>query len=439
MEVYTTTFAAVFTILVFVVRPSTAIALLVVSCLIWPEYLRFSVGIAEMSVPRVMALAILFRQVFKGRLRATKFSLIDWLIIFIWLWGIFAASIATGGVTPARMIGTGLDTMVIYFAVRLSFRNLQELKGLVTPLILIAVLMCGVGLAEAVLKFTPYRQLMVYGSWDFWQGMSSRELRLGFLRAQGTTTQAIIFGMAMMMVASLIWALRDFVKSKKMALFAFSTAVLAALTSLSSGPWVGCALLFFFNSYYKKPSLIKPSLWGLLALMVFAELFSSRHFYHLIGYLGISSSGTAYYRTRLLEVMINHLDEYWFVGNEGRSTDQWVSEIGGQASLDIVNHYLLLAFSNGLLAALLYIAVHVLVIKRAVAAYQGSQVLFEKKVMFGLIAAIITIDVTSMSVGLFGPALIMSNIILGLTVAVSDLLVRKPTQAIVSKNVNFST
>ena len=369
MEVYTISFAVVFSILAFIVRPGTAVGLLVLSTIIWPEYLRFSVGIAQMSVPRTMAIAMVLSQILKGRASLFKFHLIDVLVILAWIWGVLASFIADGGYAPSRMIGVGLDTMVIYFAVRVSLTNFHELKRMIKPLLLAAFVMCGVSFMEAVFQYTPYRKLMAYRSWDFWQGMATSEFRLGFLRAMGSTNVPIVFGMIMMMVASLIWALRDYLKSKFIALLGFSTAILAALASLSSGPWIGCLFLVFFNAYYKRLSLIKPSLWGMLAVIVLAEFASNRHFYHLINYIGLSS-GTAYYRTRLLEVMINHIDEFWFVGIEGKTTQHWIDEIGGQSKLDIVNHYLIIMYESGILALILYLTIHFLIIKGVITAFK---------------------------------------------------------------------
>ena len=45
-----------------------------------------------------------------------------------------------------------------------------------------------------------------------------------------------------------------------------------------------------------------------------------------------------------------------------------------------------------------------------------------RKLLFGLAAAVIAVDVTSLSVAILGPAVIMSNVVVGVTVAVSILV-----------------
>ncbi len=156
-----------------------------------------------------------------------------------------------------------------------------------------------------------------------------------------------------------------------------------------------------------------------LAAIVAIELLSNRHFYHMINYLGLSG-GTAWYRTKLLEVMLSHLDEYWLFGIGLGNVDHWITEIGGQANLDIVNHFLLIAFLSGITATILYITIHFLAIWRAYKTYCKMQGSPEKEIVFGFIAILVASDITSLSVGIYGPALIISNIVLGIVASFSQ-------------------
>ncbi|GLQ07924.1 hypothetical protein [Sneathiella chinensis] len=421
MLAYTALVSVAFSVLALFVRPGMGLGLVVAATLVWPEYLRISMGVAEMSAPRLVALTLFIRYFINGRALSTRFLPVDYLVLASWFWGIFAAAMAGGEPTPLRMVGAGLDTVLIYFVARWSIGNAQDLKAMTLPLLLTAFFMCAMGVLESTTYYSPYQALEQFRSWE---GIGQTyEFRLGFLRAKASTSVSIFFGMAMMLVAAMLWSVRDVVRSRFLALAGVAASFVAAFTSLSSGPWIGCATLIFFNSFYKRTSLIKPALWALACFALLIEIASDRHFYHMINYLGLSG-GTAWYRTRLLEVMLNHLNEYWLFGMGGKSTDHWIAEIGGQASLDIVNHFLVLAFFSGLMAMFLYLAAQVFAIRLAVKAFRSTSHTKSRKLIFGFAAGLVALNVTSLSVGLFGPPLILSNILLGASVTVFAIFVK---------------
>jgi hypothetical protein len=409
MEIYTASIAAAFCILALIVRPGFALGLLVASSLIWPEYLRISLG-AEMSIPRLVTLVLLVKLVALGRPQKAGFKLPDLFVIGVWFWGITASLLGDGEPSVTRMIGAGLDTMLVYFAARWSLLTEHDVAKLRTPLFLVAGIMCTFALVEAASSYSPYHQLEQYRAWEN-IGQAAGE-RLGFLRARASTSVPIFFGLAMMVLASLLWTTRGYHKNRIISYFGVFFSGLGALASLSSGPWIGCILLFALNFLRKRTHWIKPILWLLLALVVFIELASNRHFYHLISYLGLSG-GTSYYRVRLIEVMMSHMDEYWLFGIGEKSTDHWIREIGGQGHLDIVNHFLLIAYLSGIMYTILYVAAHVAAITKAIKTYRNSITPRHRELIFCAIAGLVALDITSLSVGIYGPALIISHIMLG--------------------------
>lgn len=439
MEVYTLLIAILFCILAIFKRPGYALGLLISSSLLWPEYLRFSVGIAEMSVPRLVGIVLFARLALNGRMLKSKMNNVDIFVLLIWFWGIFAAFMSEGGLPISRMVGTGLDTVLIYFVARWSMYSVLDIRDFSKPLIITALIMTAFAVSESITYYSPYHQLEQYRAWEN-IGQAAGE-RLGFLRARVSTSVPIFFGLAMVLLAGLIWTTHGFAKRKYWAYLGVASAVLGALTSLSSGPWVGCAILFGCTALSKRTYLIKPILYAILAMMVFIEIASNRHFYHMINYLGLSG-GTAWYRVKLMEVMISHLDEFWAFGIGGRDTSHWVKEIGGQASLDIVNHFLLIAYLSGVPFVLLYVTAHAAAVWKGIQAFRERNNKQVKDMIFYAMAALIALDITSFSVGIYGPALIMSYIMLGIltTFSVRPIFMQKPTSTIQNKqNVNDHT
>ena len=239
------------------------------------------------------------------------------------------------------------------------------------------------------------------------------------LRAKASTSVHIYFGMFMMMIAGMLWSLRNYVDNNFRYKIVLLSSFLAALTSMSSGPWLACALIIIFALLEKRTKYIKPILISLVVFAIFLELSSNRHFYNLIDYLALSSS-TAWYRTRLLEVAVNNINEYWLFGVGSNMPHHWALQLDGRLHIDIVNHFLMIGLYGGLPAMFMYIAIHVKTFKRAIFVRRKFANEKQKSLLFGMLATILALDISSMSVSLFGPPLLLSYILIGVTVALSE-------------------
>lgn len=390
-----------------------ALGVLIFSMLIWPEFLRVPVGPIQMSVPRILALLLLIKFFTRGMHHQLRFNKIDLLVILVWVWTVFA-TIAAGAEFSqvSQMIGRGLDTVLVYFVARLALLKTDQAVGLFRWLAITALTMCAFGVYEAVTWSSPYHTFS--GGNARIEGYS--EIRYGFLRAQASTQVSIYFGMAMMLLTGLIWSVRGYVRQKRMFRLSLLASAIATLSSLSSGPWIAFFMLVGVNSYYKYTRWIKPTLIIILCMAILLELASNRHFYHLIDYLAINSS-TAWYRTRLLEIAVNQMGDYWLFGVGSDWPHHWAALLDGRAHIDVVNNFVIIALYGGLLSLLMFVLSHALAIKQAIIAFKTEKSEQERKLLFGLSATLVALDLSSLSVGLFGPALLLSSILLGMLVS----------------------
>jgi len=394
-----------------------ALGILVMSMLLWPEFLRIPLGLVQMSVPRFVALFLLIRFMAQGRHRRIRFGKTDVLVILIWLWTVLATFAAGAEFSQvSQMIGRGLDTVLMFFVARMALTSAEDVKSLYWGLALTALAMCAAGVYEAITWNSPYHKFS--GGASRAEGYS--EIRYGMLRAQASTTVSIYFGMAMMLVTGLLWSAREYMNRA----FAYRAVILAAfaatLSSLSSGPWVALFMMIGLNLYYRRPSLIKPSLFALIILAVALELASNRHFYNLIDYLALDKQ-TAWYRTRLLEVAFSRLEDFWLIGVGSNWPHHWASLVDGRLYIDVVNNFLIIALYGGLPALFMYVAAHAVAIRRAVRAFRDEADIPRRKLLFGLAATLIALDISSLSVGLYGPALLLSYILLGCMVSAATV------------------
>ena len=402
-------------ILALAVRPGAAVGVLIISMMIWPEYLRVPIGPADMSAPRLIALALLIRFVVQGRHIKMNVCSVDYLVFFLWAWTVLATMMAGAESDKTiEMIGYGFDTVLMYFVARLGIRSIQDAGGLALPLFCIAAFMCVMGWQESYTTTSPYVGLDAYRTW-VWIAKEP-EFRLGMMRAKVSTSVHIYYGMAMMLIAGIAWAIRANPRVRKMSTFTALFAAVGGLASMSSGPWLAIVTLIFCNMYILRPSLIKPTLYVMLAFAIFLELASNRHFYNLIDYLALNST-TAWYRTRLLEVAVEQWRDYWIFGSSGIDINYWGGLLDGRRHIDLVNHFVIVAVNGGIPAFLMYVFSHVNAVRYGAKTRKTSKDPYRRKLIFFLISALIALDVSSMSVGLFEQPLILTNILLGMLVS----------------------
>jgi hypothetical protein len=418
---------AVFAVPVLIVRPATAVGLLIASMLVWPEYLRIPMGPALMSAPRLIALVLLMRLIVNRPPGLAPLHRIDVLVFAGWLWTLIA-TFATGSETwhVSQMIGRVFDTVLMYAVARLAFVNPDDWGRIALPLALTTLFMTAAGVLETLDVYHLYANLEAYRPFEGFEFEKGDEYRLGLLRAKASLSVHIYFGMAMVILAGVHWSMRSYARYPLSGKTAALIAAVGALTSMSSGPWLALAVVIILNSYYYYPRLIKPSLIGFALFCGFLETASNRHFYYLIDYLALDG-GTAWYRARLLEVAVAQLHEYWLVGYGAQLPNHWGALIDGRLHLDVVNQFVVVALYGGLPALIALVWSHGAAVRRCVVFWRRTEDIRIRQVVFGLAAALISLDFASMSVSLYGPPLLMSYVLLGLCAgACNTVLAVKP-------------
>lgn len=397
-----------------------AIGPIIAAAMIWPEFLRVPLGLIEASAPRLIALLLLGAALARRRQRAVRGCGVDRIVLILWLWTILASLLADGEFSHhvTGMIGRGLDTILMYFVVRFYVTSTEDLRKLALWLAFVAVVMGVLGIVETTTTRTPYEGMEAFRTWSWID--KEDQFRYGFLRAKGSMDVHIYFGMAMMLLTGMLWSINKGFPAGSIGRWSILLAVLGTLSSMSSGPWLGCALIFLFGLYRFKPSLIRPSLYLVGAMAVFLEAASNRHFYNLIDYLALDPH-TAWYRTRLLEVAATHLSDFWLIGTGSNWPHHWGPILDGRNHVDVVNHFLIVGLYGGLPAMFLYISSHYQAVKYVSAMRKSSTDPALGLVGFCLVCVLLSLDFSSLSVGLYGPPQILSYILLALIVSVSQM------------------
>jgi hypothetical protein len=411
----TIVFALAAMVAMLLLSPGRALGVIIASMLIWPEYLRIPVGLAQMSVPRLAALALIARMLVRGGPTQVRWNWIDAVIALGWVWDLAANQVEGGDPTQSTyMIGRVFDTVCMYFAARLSLRGERDYAGLFVPTAIAGVALGILGVMEAAMSRSLYEHLYAYGGPAWFD--KDAEYRYGFLRARASTGHPIYFGMAMTVVTGMVYAMRGSTRWRSVWAFAVAVSLLGLLSSLSSGPQLALVVLLITSCFMYAKRLIRPAVVALLVLCTFVELASNRHFYQLIDYLAMNSE-TAWYRGRLLEVAISHLSEYWAFGVGAQWPHHWGAEIDTRLHVDVVNHYIIVALYGGLPSLACYVGAIVGSVRAAAMVASSGPSSETQRLGFGLACTLIAIAVASMSVGLFGPPLLLTYILMGSMVA----------------------
>lgn len=385
--------------------------------LVWPEFLRIPLGLFEASAPRLVALMLIGKALAGGKHRTVPDCRIDRIVLVIWGWTILA-SILAGASFPhvASMIGRGFDTVLMYFVVRFYITSIENLKELARWLALVAVIMGIIGLVETITTRSPYSGIEVPWLWI----EKEDQFRYGFFRAKASTAVHIYFGMTMMLVTGLLWSIHKGFPIYRVGRLGILLGIIGTLSSMSSGPWLGIILVFAFGFYRTKPALIRPSIYVVVLMAVFMEAASNRHFYNLIDYLALDPH-TAWYRTRLMEIATSHVSDFWLIGVGSQWPHYWGAILDGRDHIDVVNHFLIVALYGGLPAMFMYLASHYLAISYVITMWKSSEDAPLRLVAFSLACVLLALDFSSLSVGLFGPPLLLSHVLLALIVAVTQM------------------
>jgi hypothetical protein len=411
MEAVTAFFSLIGAILASRYTLGKAFGLLLFSALVWPEFLRFPVGIIQMSIPRTIAIVILTRALLYRR-DSFRLTAPDGYVLGLWFWTVLSQIFSGASFqSVSSSVGYGLDTTLIYFAARLSLRSLEDLKDTISFVALISLIAGLLGVVEATKGWSPWDQLDQFKKFVWIE--KDTQFRLGLKRASGSASVYIHFGVAMCILCVMQVALLNVAKERRLTIFSgIIGSTLGVLSSLSSGPWLMFFIFLFLFFFYKFKSLIRPSIWLAIFSIIAIEILSNRHFYHLIDYFTLDKA-TAWYRAKLIEVAFDHLNEWWLIGTGDNSLIHWAAALDGRSHLDIVNQYIWAGVNGGLPAMLLFIFIQLTSLKNAAMLFRGNNTL-TSHLGFSVAAATIALMFCMNTVSLFGPALIYSFALYGM-------------------------
>jgi len=416
MQGVTLTFAVVGALCVLALPVRYAV-IVYIGALVWyPSYLAVSIGTVDFTLCRIVIL-VLYAKIFltSDIVRAFQWNWLDALVLLGWACQCVAGLITTdAGALLENRAGAAFDTLLPYFAVRLTVRSRNDYLLLLRSLLVLAAPLAIFGAYQCL---TGHNPLGFFSRYAFTGGsVSDRALaaRRGLWRAEVTFPMSIMFGLFFAMMGPLCAGLWKFVRQKWALLTGLLLMVVGMMSSMSSGPWlagiVAMAVIaaFPFRRYWK-------TFVGLLVVWLGAiDVASNRHWYDVLGSFTLAPR-TAWYRVRLMEVALSGgMNDHWIAGFGLWQNPGWGPMIDGRSHTDVVNAYLGVLVKFGLLGLIPFILTMGAAWARLRVAFSRAGSEADRWLVWGVCASLAGIAITMFSVSFFGQPLNLLFIVLGI-------------------------
>jgi hypothetical protein len=402
-------------ILALVLKPKHSLALYL-AILIWvPDYLRISIGTIDISTGRIVAAALLLRCINDRRIME-KFH---WMKLDK---AVVLSMIVYTGVTllvqPTwasieNRSGFIMDTWFAYMVSRFIITDREKLISVIKCVSIALVPLAILGCMEALTGWQPFVPLRRFRPWNP-EYITTVGTRWGITRATGPFGHSILFGCNFAMFLPLIYSLRhekDIWKS--LAYILSLIAIIGALSSMSSGPWVMIIVVLFCLAIEKYAHWTMLMLKVLIFGCVLIQVLSNRNFYHVIFSYASKFGGTGWHRARLIDLAIAHFNDWWLAGYGGKDPG-WGYYLGNSWT-DVTNEFILAGVKYGLAGIIVLCYVLYVAFSSLRAAYKKENQPYMKSMYWSLGSFLFAVVVTWMSISFFGQLMPLFYCLLGVT------------------------
>jgi O-Antigen ligase len=292
----------------------------------------------------------------------------------------------------------GLSAWVLYYAAARGASSVRQLRETMLMYVMAMSVLGIVGFFEMTRGWQVYESLRSPLGGPT-AGISMFIVREGgfmnFLRAMVTGGHAIVLGY-LMMIGVVFWvALRGALMPKKWGLVVLAGVALGSVSAMSRGPWLGLVVALLVT-VLTGPGMVKRLGLVLLTIVAIVAMLLVLPFGDAIiaflPFVGTVETGNIDYRQRLFEVsMVVFRDNPW-LGNFLALKDPRMEEMRqGQGIIDIVNSYVGIGLSYGILGLALFIIPFLIV-------------------MFSVLQVARKVEVFNPTVGLTGRALLGATV-----------------------------
>lgn len=257
-----------------------------------------------------------------------------------------------------------IEVFLPYYVASRALKNLSDFKDALFGFVLAAMVLSLIGLFEYSKHWQLYSAVVNAMGMQWDPGYLSRG---GSLRASATTGQAIALGFVISVAIGFYLYLQEDVRSRLQRSLGALLLAGGLYVPLSRGPWVGAAamiIVFIGTGRKAVKRLMLLAAAGVLALPLLAVVPGGQKVLDLLPFIGTVEVENITYRQRLIDNAVIVIQRNPWLGSfDYRSTPEMQSLTQGQGIIDIVNTYIGVALSFGLIGLTLFVVFFVSVLQ----------------------------------------------------------------------------
>jgi hypothetical protein len=401
MEYVTIIVALAFSVLVLVLRPTHALAAYLTAILCWPNYLSVNASGINVTVGRIVVAVLFVRCLCDEKIKSRfAWSRLDkWVALSMAIYvGIYCSSIPLS-ISLENRAGFLTDTWLAYLVARFCITSRRDFLTVVKWAAVVLAPLAILGVIESVTGWRAFG-FLTRGSSVFTY-LTGYKGRMGYLRAMGPFSHPILFGCNFAMFLPLIFCLRrERGDWKSWAYILSLTVACGALSSMSSGAWVMVMAVVCCLLMEKHRHLVKPTIAVFLLACATIQVVSNRPFYHVLASWANVVGGAGWHRSKLIDVAIEHFDEWWLIGY-GLKEPGWGPSLG-MSRTDAPNEFIWTGLRYGVLGILVLCGVLYVAISGVVAAYRKTRAPQLRTMYWSMGTGLFSVILCWMAASLFG-------------------------------------
>jgi len=307
-------------------------------------------GVFTFTPYRILFLIGWLRLIIRGELEFPRLNAIDKTML-IWIAVHFVVNVFLlyGGDERAivNRLGYAYDTIGIYFFYRVAIKSFEDAEKAIQ---IVAVLLVPLAILMAFEKITGRNIFSFFGGVP-----EIADYREGGYRAQGPFRSPIIggtFGATMFPLFVGMWWKEE--GGKLYAIFGVIGATIITVAGHSGGPVSVYIFAIISLVFWRFRDKIRTVLWTIFIVGVFLHLMMNAPVWYLYSRLSAFVGGTGWHRAYLIDMAIEHFDEWWLIGT--KYTAHWMpySLVINPDHADITNQFISEGIAGGLITMILY-------------------------------------------------------------------------------------
>lgn len=403
MQAVTLFIAILVSSLVMLLRPARAFAVYVITLLAYPTFLVVRVDPLDISAGRIVVVVLLLRCLLSSELREN----FEWCRLDTWVTFSAIVSVAVPLISwhlPLMKVlenrsGFLMDTFLAYLAARFC---ITDRTAMITAVKWIGISLVPLALLGVIESYTGWQPFAAMGQYCPWHPVvGTPNIRLGWYRAVGPFGHPIMFGAAFVLFLPFVYSLRhEHSYWRPLAYLLSGAAVIGALSSMSSGPWMMIIIMIVCLALERNKQWIKPLLVFFVISCIAVEIISNRTLHHVIASYANPIGGASWHRAKLIDLAIGNFGEWWLVGYGGRDPG-WGPSLG-MTWTDIPNGYIVEGVRFGMLGVIALCGVLAVAVLSLVRMYRSARDYVLRSWYWAMVSLIIVLIISFTSCHFFG-------------------------------------